>query len=119
LLNFGHTFAHAIERYFNFEKVLHGEAVWWGMHCAIACSKECGSLNGESKSDYDAIVNLMSKPSLPKKPDSKRLYEMMFTDKKVVDGKLRLVLPTVPGISVVRGDIPAATVKSVMTAVFG
>ncbi len=119
LLNFGHTFAHGLERYFNFEKVLHGEAVWWGMHCAIVCSKHCGSLNCESKSDFDAVVKLMPKPPLPGKPDSKRLYEMMFTDKKVVDGKLRLVLPAAPGASMVKGDIPAAVVKSVITAVFG
>ena len=44
---------------------------------------------------------------------------MMFTDKKVVDGKLRLVLPTTPGASVVKGDVPAEIVKSVITEVFG
>ncbi|MBN1575615.1 MAG: 3-dehydroquinate synthase [Chitinispirillaceae bacterium] len=119
LLNFGHTFAHAIERYFKFEKVLHGEAVWWGMQCAIACSKQCGSINCESLTDYDAIVKLIPKPTLPEKPDTKRLYEMMFTDKKVVDGRLRLVLPTTAGSSVVRSDVPAGVVKQVITAVFG
>jgi 3-dehydroquinate synthase len=119
LLNFGHTFAHGLERYFNFEKVLHGEAVWWGMHCAIACSKQCGLIHDESLTDYDAIVPLIPKPLLPEKPDTKRLYDMMFTDKKVVDGKLRLVLPTTPGASVVKSDVPAEVVKSVITEVFG
>jgi 3-dehydroquinate synthase len=119
LLNFGHTFAHGLERYFNFEKVLHGEAVWWGMRCAIVCSKKCGSLGGESMADYDEIVKLLPKLPLPEKPDTQRLYEMMFTDKKVVDGKLRLVLPTTPGASVVKSGVPAEVVKSVITAVFG
>jgi 3-dehydroquinate synthase len=119
LLNFGHTFAHAIERYFNFEQVLHGEAVWWGMHCAIECSKRSGTTGCESTTDYEKIVKLIPRPPLPEKPDTQRLYGMMFTDKKVVDGKLRLVLPTAPGLSVVKNDVSAAVVKSVLTDVFG
>jgi 3-dehydroquinate synthase len=119
LLNFGHTFAHGLERYFNFEKVLHGEAVWWGMLCAIACSKKCGLITAESQNDYDAIVTLIPKPMLPEKPDTNRLYGMMFTDKKVEGGKLRLVLPITPGVSEVRSGVPAEVVKSVITEVFG
>jgi 3-dehydroquinate synthase len=119
LLNFGHTFAHAIERYFNFEEVLHGEAVWWGMHCAIDCSKRADLLPPDSLNSYHAIAALMPKPHLPGKPDTARLYDMMFTDKKVADGKLRLVLPTAPGESVVRNDIPAEVVKATIAEVLG
>ena len=119
LLNFGHTFAHALERYFNFERILHGEAVWWGMRCAITCSKQCGSINGEFMNEYEAVVSLMPKPPLPERPDPHRLYDMMFTDKKVAKGKLRLVLPTTAGTSVVRNDVPAGVVKAVITTVFG
>jgi 3-dehydroquinate synthase len=118
LLNFGHTFAHALERYFDFREVLHGEAVWWGMHCAIECSKKAGLLGCEAGDDYDSIRVLIPRPQLPEKPVIERLYEMMLTDKKVVGGELRLVLPAIPGISVVRSDIPAGIVKSVMSAVF-
>lgn len=118
LLNFGHTFAHALERYFDFREVLHGEAVWWGMHCAIECSKKAGLLGCEADGDYDSIRMLIPRPQLPEKPMVERLYEMMFTDKKVVGGQLRLVLPTIPGISVVRSDIPSGIIKSVMTTVF-
>ena len=119
LLNFGHTFAHALERYFNFRTLLHGEAVWWGMHCAVNCSKRAGLLGCEADDLYAAITGLMPKPPLPEKPDPRRLFDMMFTDKKVAGGKLRLVLPTIPGISVVRSDIPEGIVRSVLTAVFG
>ncbi len=119
LLNFGHTFAHAVERYFNFEQVLHGEAVWWGMHCAVVCSRRAGSISCEYLVDYEALVKLMPKPPLPEKPDKNRLYEMMFTDKKVVDGKLRLVLPTAAGTSLLRSDVPAGVVKAVISTVFG
>jgi 3-dehydroquinate synthase len=119
LLNFGHTFAHGLERYFNFENILHGEAVWWGMRCAIVCAKELRSIDCGLLPDFDAMTALMPRPALPEKPDAKRLYEMMFTDKKVVDGKLRLVLPVTPGVSEVRGDVPAEAMKAVLSEVFG
>jgi 3-dehydroquinate synthase len=118
LLNFGHTFAHALERYFNFGNILHGEAVWWGMRCAIDCARRSGTLGCESDSAYEKIEALLHTPKLPSKPDPQQCYDMMFTDKKVVDGKLRLVLPTVPGTSVVRNDVPAGIVKETWTAVF-
>ena len=119
LLNFGHTFAHALERYFNFKDVLHGEAVWWGMRCAIICSQMAGTGSCGSETSYEAMMQLMPKPALPSQPNTQKLYEMMFTDKKVLDGKLRLVLPTVAGSSLVRGDVPAGVVKAVITRVFG
>lgn len=119
LLNFGHTFAHALERYFDFDAILHGEAVWWGMRCAIDCSRRTGTINCESTSRYDAITEMLLSPALPSKPDREKLYTMMFTDKKVADGKLRLVLPTMTGTSIVRGDIPAEFVKETITEVFG
>jgi 3-dehydroquinate synthase len=119
LLNFGHTFAHGLERYFNFEKVLHGEAVWWGMHCALACAKRFGTLKDESTHGFDAMGALMPKPPLPEKPDPTGLYDMMFTDKKVIDGRLRLVLPTSPGVSEVKSGIGSDIVKSVIAEVFG
>lgn len=119
LLNFGHTFAHAIERYFNFEDVLHGEALWWGMRCAVDCARRSGLLGCEAGDDYQEMVDLMPKPPLPGKPDPAALYSMMHTDKKIIDGKIRLVLPTIPGVSVVRNDIPKAVVKMTITSVFG
>ncbi len=119
LLNFGHTFAHALERYFDFEAVLHGEAVWWGMRCALACSGRAGLYGDESAGEYESIAALLEKPRLPEKPDVNRLFGLMFTDKKISAGKLRLVLPTTPGTSVVKSDVPDEIVKSAMAEVFG
>lgn len=119
LLNFGHTFAHALERFYNFGDLLHGEAVWWGMRCAIVCSRKSGTINCEATSDFERIEKMLLTPALPHKPDPPAVYDMMFTDKKVADGKLRLVLPTRPGTSVVRGDIPAGMIKATIVEVFG
>jgi len=118
-LNFGHTFAHALERFFHFGDILHGEAVWWGMLCAIDCSRRTGTINCEATAEYERIEKLILRPSLPRKVDVEAVYDMMFTDKKVADGKLRLVLPTRPGTSTVRGDIPAGMVKASIVSVLG
>jgi len=118
LLNFGHTFAHALERYYNFGELLHGEAVWWGMRCAIDCARRVGSIAREDEKEYACIEELLLTPVLPSKPDPEAVYAMMFTDKKVADGKLRLVLPARVGTSMVRGDIPAEVVKATIVGVF-
>ncbi len=110
LLNFGHTFAHALERYFEFREVLHGEAVWWGMHCAIICSGKMGLISTEAAPLYAAMRQRMPVPEFSVTPDARRLYNMMFTDKKVSGGALRLVLPIEPGTSVVRSDVPETVV---------
>ena len=118
LLNFGHTFAHALERYFGFRDVLHGEAVWWGMHCAIVCAGKTGLIANDVAPLYAAMRQRMPVPDLPETPDTRRLYDMMFTDKKVSGGALRLVLPTVPGTAVVRGDVPDRAVLASIETMF-
>ncbi|MCX7725753.1 MAG: 3-dehydroquinate synthase [Chitinispirillaceae bacterium] len=117
LLNFGHTFGHGIERYFGYEGILHGEAVWLGMHCAIECAKLANIIEKRYLPEYEKMKALMYKPALPQKIDPEKLYSMMFTDKKVAQGKIRLVLPTAPGSSVVRSDIPEEIIKKSISAI--
>lgn len=94
VLNYGHTFAHAIEAVAGYGALLHGEAVSIGMACAarLAC--------GLSRID-DAFVerqrNLLAALQLPISVpdiDRDRLIAAMASDKKVARGKLRFVLPT-------------------------
>jgi 3-dehydroquinate synthase len=118
LLNFGHTFAHSLERFFNFNGVLHGEAVFWGMKCAYELGKRTGTVSSSDIPLYDAIISRMPLPALPSVPDIEKLYSMMFTDKKVASGKVRFVVPTVPGTSIVKNDITAQDVIRVLELVF-
>jgi 3-dehydroquinate synthase len=119
LLNFGHTFAHAIEKYFNYESVLHGEAVVWGIVCAIDLGRRLGALPSGSLPLYELMLRLLKPSPLPQAPDAGRLYEAMFTDKKVSKGRLRFVVPTEPGSSVVRDDVSPETVLATLLQVFG
>lgn len=118
LLNFGHTFAHSIERFFNFEQVLHGEAVIWGMLCACALGEKTGTIPQEMRSTYKKILDHLPVPALPSVPDASKLYSYMFSDKKVSSGKLRFIVPTLPGQSIVKKDINEADVLSVLSSIF-
>lgn len=93
LLNLGHTFGHAIETGVGYGEWLHGEAVAAGMCMAARLSVEQGWM---SRGDEGRIVALVSKSGLPIKPPeglgADQIMELMAVDKKVLDGKLRLVL---------------------------
>jgi len=94
LLNFGHTFAHALESSTNYQGYLHGEAVAIGMVLAAELSVELGLL---TRADRDRIKALIEKAGLPTKmqsgdPDTETLHAASFRDKKVAAGKLRFVV---------------------------
>jgi 3-dehydroquinate synthase len=92
ILNFGHTFGHALESATAYKKYQHGEAVAWGMMAAALYGHEIGVT---SASDVARIVALMRRMGkLPEWPRvaPKKLIELMGSDKKTRAGKLRFVL---------------------------
>lgn len=93
ILNLGHTFGHAIETAEGYGSWLHGEAVAAGMSLAMALSVELGWLDRQVLERGNA---LMAKAGLPIDPPSAmtvdQFLQLMGRDKKVIDGRLRLVL---------------------------
>jgi 3-dehydroquinate synthase len=105
LLNLGHTFGHAIETGMGYGDWLHGEAVGAGMCMAANLSRRLGWL---SEHAFDRAVRLIERARLPVKPPQQltqqRFLELMAVDKKVLDGRLRLVLLKDIGQSLVTDD---------------
>ena len=118
LLNFGHTFAHALEKYYSYEGILHGEGVFWGIVCALALSKKVKCIQKKYYKEYDEIVKKIKLPSLPAQPDINVLYESMFSDKKVREGKIRFVLPQEPGKAIISDTVKKSDVLEVMEEIF-
>jgi 3-dehydroquinate synthase len=118
LLNFGHTFGHALEKFYDYQGIMHGEGVWWGITCAIDLGKRIGTIHKKHADDYDALIEKIALPPLPLKPDVSALYTSMFSDKKVRSGKLRFVLPKEPGSSILTSDVAESAVKETLTNVF-
>jgi 3-dehydroquinate synthase len=118
LLNFGHTFAHALENHYNYIGILHGEAVHWGMICALNLARRLEMIPAAMERRFESIGGKMLRPSLPSHPKPEELYPAMFSDKKVRGGALRLILPTTPGVAVVREGVPEEAILATLTDVF-
>lgn len=93
ILNFGHTFGHAIETFTQYKTWLHGEAVAAGMAMAADLSRRHGWI---SEADEQRVLSLLRGCGLPVRPPEgmqpEDFLRLMAVDKKVVDGTLRLVL---------------------------
>jgi 3-dehydroquinate synthase len=108
LLNFGHTFGHAIETGLGYGAWLHGEAVAAGMVMAADLSRQLGYL---SDADTERIRTLVERAGLPVAPKGiapERMQQLMSVDKKVKDGRIHFVLLERLGAATLRGDVPPA-----------
>ncbi len=91
ILNFGHSFGHALESTTGFQKFQHGEAIIWGMRFALAMSVVKELISSEKWKQIDAFLKQIPVPSLPKiKPST--FFRAMQTDKKSSRGRIRMVL---------------------------
>ena len=114
LLNFGHTFGHAIEAGTGYGAWLHGEAVSAGMVLAGTLSVR---VTGLPVVENDRLRELLVQFGLPIDPPamgSERYLELMRRDKKVEAGKLRLVLLEALGRATIRNDIAADNLRAVL-----
>lgn len=92
VLNFGHTFGHALESVTAYKKFQHGEAVIWGMRFALALSFEKGLLAEEGYREMQELLLRVTVPPLPRNLDVKKVFESMKKDKKSQAGHVRFVL---------------------------
>jgi 3-dehydroquinate synthase len=111
ILNFGHTIGHAIEAETEYARLLHGEAIAWGMIAATELSFLTGHL---SREDCQAIVetirNYRPIPSISDlNPDN--LIGRLTKDKKTLGGKVHFVLATGIGSVKIVSGLDASTVK--------
>lgn len=116
ILNLGHTFGHAIEAAQQYKDWLHGEAVAAGMVLAADFSRRLGVIE---ESDVQRVVSLIKVAGLPTRvPDNigtALFLELMGLDKKVLDGKLRLVLLRGLGEAFVTSDFSMESLREVIS----
>ncbi len=109
LLNLGHTFGHAIETAVGYGTWLHGEAVAAGICMAADMSQRLGWLDQTSVARTRALIAACRLPvGPPGEVTPQRFRELMAVDKKVQNGRLRLVLLRGIGESLVTGDFDSA-----------
>mgnify|MGYP006267166975 CR=1 FL=1 len=113
ILNFGHTFGHAIEAGLGFGKWLHGEAVGCGMVMAAHLSQRLGLVDQAFVSRFTALIERAGLPILGPKLGSEEYLHHMRVDKKAEAGEIKFVLIDQPGTAIVRGA-PDALVTQVI-----
>jgi 3-dehydroquinate synthase len=117
LLNLGHTFGHAIEAGLGYGAWLHGEAVAAGLCLAADLSRRLGRID---TGDVERVERLVRSANLPIRApgdlSAGRMLELMAVDKKVMGGKLRLVLLEAIGKADLTGDFDAAALEETLEA---
>jgi len=113
LLNFGHTYGHAIEAHVGYGNWLHGEAIAVGMMMAIMASYRLGYF---SNTELDRVKSLLLRAGLPINGPIKMIPENYFSymirDKKVINNNICLILPLKIGEGKICTSVSIDIIKS-------
>jgi 3-dehydroquinate synthase len=114
ILNFGHTFAHALESITKYRRYQHGEAVAWGMMAAAFLGHELGLTCADDVSRIVALIRRLGPlPPWPRVPPA-ALLRIMRSDKKTRAGILRFVLSPRIGEARSYDTVPPSVVERVL-----
>ncbi len=116
ILNYGHTFGHAIEAAVGYQGWLHGEAISAGMVMASNLSAAMGAL---TEQNLDRIKNLFQAFALPIHPPASmsaaQMKALMLHDKKTIDAQVRLILLRAIGDAYVSADYSPQLLDKIIT----
>jgi 3-dehydroquinate synthase len=118
ILNFGHTFGHAIEAATGYQEYLHGEAVGLGMLIATDLSHRMGLVDAAVKERLRDILVRTGLPIEAPHIGAAKAYELMQMDKKVVGGAIRLVLLEKLGRAIITDQYPKAALEATLAEYF-
>lgn len=119
ILNLGHTFGHAIETAAGYGSWLHGEAVAAGMAMAAEMSMRLDWLQPAERDRIASLLKRLGLPVAPPRIGAQRGRELMGMDKKVLGGRIRLVLLRELGRAVVVDDYAEQALDATLQAHFG
>ncbi len=117
ILNYGHTFGHALESLTDYDTWLHGEAVSIGMEVAARIAVSRGLLSVEDALCQRQLLQELGLPIHCSGLDTEAALMAMQRDKKVRAGRMRWVLPTRIGHAEIYDDIPLGMVRDAIDAV--
>ena len=111
ILNFGHTFGHAIEAATAYERFLHGEAVAAGMVMAMDLSVRLGRSNDQDAKRVRRLIERSGLRAEALDVDVEAMLDAMSMDKKVMQGRLRLIVCDGIGAVSATSDVPEQTLR--------
>jgi 3-dehydroquinate synthase len=119
ILNYGHTFAHAIEATCGYGTLLHGEAVAIGMQMAARLAVDLRLTEVSLLAKQTELLRSCELPITLAEADPDAMLPVMMRDKKVAHGKLRFILPREIGKVELVGDIDPSAVRRAIEATRG
>ena len=109
VLNLGHTIGHALEAETGYRKLLHGEAVGWGMIAATNIALSVGRTDSVTAGRIaDAVLSLGRLPEV--NVNTKKILARLKSDKKTQNGVVHFVLPREIGKVEIASDVPESAV---------
>ncbi len=114
VLNYGHTFCHALETVTGYGQFLHGEAVSIGMLCASRLAERLGRVDGQFTLRQQKLLGALGLPIDFPDVDEDAVIAVMAHDKKVEHGRLRFILPTQMGHVELVGDVKDTEVRAAL-----
>jgi 3-dehydroquinate synthase len=117
ILNFGHTFGHALEAETGYTRFVHGEAVAWGMRVAVHLARMTGHFSAEDSVDVlDVLQRYGPIPPLDG-ISAANLHARLLRDKKTLQGEVHFVLPVAIGaVQVVSGVESCLVLEAIRAA---
>jgi 3-dehydroquinate synthase len=107
ILNFGHTFGHALEAETKYKRFLHGEAVGWGMTAGVWLAHMRGMIDAATRDRLLHCIDAYGPIPTLDGITAQALHRRLVADKKTVQGNVHFVLPTRIGEVSVVSDVPA------------
>ena len=117
ILNYGHTFAHAIEATTGYGTLLHGEAVSIGMQMAARLATDLQMAKTSLLERQGTLLEACGLPTTLAGADVDAMLPVMMRDKKVAHGKLRFVLPTELGVVDLVEGIEESAIRQAITTI--
>ncbi len=116
ILNYGHTFGHALEAETGYKLLLHGESVAWGMIAAGRLGEALGTIDRDERVRIEKLIQSYGPlPSLAG-INPATTAPRVLGDKKTIGGKTNFILPERIGKVKVVSDVPMEQVEAAMTA---
>ena len=114
VLNYGHTFGHALEAATDYMQFLHGEGVAIGMQCAARLAARLGRVDETMVDRQLRLLTGLKLPTEMPEIDKSDVLHLMRRDKKVADGQMRFVLPSRLGEVELVGNVPTADILAAL-----
>lgn len=115
LLNFGHTFGHAMEKVIGYGKIRHGEAVTLGILCAARLSVEAGFAGEKDVQEVSELGNTLAAHFRRFKINPNLILAAMTADKKRVQGRQKFILLRRPGKPIITDEVSKEQIKRAVT----